>query len=90
MEGLPNAGSCNAIFFHKSHDSPPPFLILEDKKISDFFDDNFWNSNFWLYWQTMFAFQRWSSALEMKRYLWELACFLPPSIWKRTSVTFVS
>ena len=42
---------------------------LEGKKISDFFDDHFWNSNFWLYWQTMFAFQRWSSALEMKRYL---------------------
>lgn len=42
---------------------------LEGKKISDFFDDHFWNSNFWLYWQTMFAFQRWSSALEMKRYI---------------------
>jgi oleate hydratase len=42
---------------------------LEGKKISDFFDDHFWSSNFWLYWQTMFAFQRWSSALEMKRYL---------------------
>lgn len=42
---------------------------LEDKKISDIFNKNFWNTNFWLYWQTMFAFQRWSSALEMKRYL---------------------
>lgn len=42
---------------------------LEDKKISDVFNKNFWNTNFWLYWQTMFAFQRWSSALEMKRYL---------------------
>lgn len=42
---------------------------LEDKKISEVFGKNFWNSNFWLYWQTMFAFQRWSSALEMKRYL---------------------
>ncbi len=42
---------------------------LEDKKISDVLDDHFFKSNFWLYWQTMFAFQRWSSALEMKRYL---------------------
>lgn len=42
---------------------------LEDKKISDVFGEEFWQSNFWLYWQTMFAFQRWSSALEMKRYL---------------------
>ena len=46
-----------------------PEKDLEDKKISDVFDDEFWNSNFWIYWQTMFAFQRWSSALEMKRYL---------------------
>lgn len=42
---------------------------LEDKKISDVLPESFWNTNFWLYWQTMFAFQRWSSALEMKRYL---------------------
>ncbi len=42
---------------------------LEDKKISEVLPDSFWSTNFWLYWQTMFAFQRWSSALEMKRYL---------------------
>ena len=42
---------------------------LEGKKISDVLPESFWNTNFWLYWQTMFAFQRWSSALEMKRYL---------------------
>ena len=42
---------------------------LEGKKISDVLPDTFWNTNFWLYWQTMFAFQKWSSALEMKRYL---------------------
>ena len=42
---------------------------LEDKKISDVLPDEFWDTNFWLYWQTMFAFQKWSSALEMKRYL---------------------
>lgn len=41
---------------------------LEDKKISDVLGEEFWQSNFWLYWQTMFAFQKWSSALEMKRY----------------------
>ena len=42
---------------------------LENKKISDVLPDSFWETNFWLYWQTMFAFQKWSSALEMKRYL---------------------
>ena len=46
-----------------------PEKELEDKKISDVLPDSFWSTNFWLYWQTMFAFQRWSSALEMKRYL---------------------
>ena len=42
---------------------------LEDKMISDVLPESFWDTNFWLYWQTMFAFQKWSSALEMKRYL---------------------
>lgn len=46
-----------------------PEKQLEGKKISEVLPDSFWQTNFWLYWQTMFAFQRWSSALEMKRYL---------------------
>ena len=41
---------------------------LYDKKIEDFFDDEVFESNFWLYWRTMFAFQNWHSALEMKLY----------------------
>ena len=35
-----------------------PEKDLEDKKISEVFSDGFWKTNFWLYWQTMFAFQR--------------------------------
>ena len=46
-----------------------PEKDLENKKISDVLPNTFWSTNFWLYWQTMFAFQKWSSALEMKRYL---------------------
>ena len=42
---------------------------LYDKKITDFFDDEVLSTNFWLYWRTMFAFENWHSALEMKRYL---------------------
>ena len=42
---------------------------LEDKRITDFFDDEVLNSNFWLYWRTMFAFENWHSALEMKIYI---------------------
>ena len=42
---------------------------LQDKKITDFFDDEVLKSNFWLYWRTMFAFENWHSALEMKLYI---------------------
>ena len=41
---------------------------LYDKKIEDVFDDEVFSSNFWLYWRTMFAFENWHSALEMKLY----------------------
>lgn len=42
---------------------------LYDKTIDDYFDEEFYGSNFWLYWQTMFAFEKWHSALEMKLYI---------------------
>ncbi len=42
---------------------------LYDKRITDFFDKEVLDSNFWLYWRTMFAFENWHSALEMKLYL---------------------
>lgn len=42
---------------------------LYDVTIDDVFDEEFYASNFWLYWQTMFAFEKWHSALEMKLYL---------------------
>lgn len=51
------------LFFTKDED-------LYDKKIEDYFDDEFYSSNFWLYWQTMFAFEKWHSALEMKLYIY--------------------
>ena len=42
---------------------------LQNKRITDIFDDEVFQSNFWLYWRTMFAFENWHSALEMKLYL---------------------
>jgi oleate hydratase len=42
---------------------------LYDKKISDVLTNEFFSSNFWLYWRTMFAFEEWHSALEMKLYI---------------------
>lgn len=42
---------------------------LADKTIDDLFSEDFYKTNFWIYWQTMFAFEKWHSALEMKLYL---------------------
>ena len=50
------------LFFTKDED-------LYDKKIEDFFDEEVFDSDFWLYWRTMFAFENWHSALEMKLYI---------------------
>ena len=42
---------------------------LYNKRIDEIFDHEVLDSNFWLYWRTMFAFENWHSALEMKLYL---------------------
>ncbi|EKY25540.1 hypothetical protein CG51_11595 [Haematobacter missouriensis] len=42
---------------------------MENKRIDEVFGKEFLDSNFWLYWRTMFAFEEWHSALEMKLYL---------------------
>lgn len=42
---------------------------LDGKAIEDCFDPAFFESNFWIMWSTMFAFQTWHSAIELARYL---------------------
>ncbi|MCX5520174.1 oleate hydratase [Kaistia defluvii] len=42
---------------------------MENKRINEVLGEDFLASNFWLYWRTMFAFEEWHSALEMKLYL---------------------
>ena len=42
---------------------------LGDKSIEEWFSTSFFENNFWLMWATMFAFQPWHSAVELKRYL---------------------
>lgn len=42
---------------------------LQDVQINQVFTEEFFESNFWLYWATMFAFEKWSSAMEMRRYI---------------------
>ncbi|GAB3624774.1 oleate hydratase [Mariniluteicoccus endophyticus] len=42
---------------------------MEGKRIDEVLGRDFLDSNFWLYWRTMFAFEEWHSALEFKLYL---------------------
>ena len=42
---------------------------LGTKQIKDVFGKHFFKTNFWLMWQTTFAFQPWSSAVELRRYM---------------------
>ncbi|WP_267200772.1 oleate hydratase [Limosilactobacillus kribbianus] len=42
---------------------------LGTKTIGDYFSDEFFESNFWTYWATMFAFEKWHSLKEMRRYM---------------------
>lgn len=45
-----------------------PESEIEGKTIEDFFSDEFFETNFWVYWSTMFAFEKWHSLAEMRRY----------------------
>ncbi|RLA70304.1 MAG: oleate hydratase [Epsilonproteobacteria bacterium] len=42
---------------------------LGNDRIEDWFDEEFFETNFWYIWTSMFAFQRWSSLAEMRRYM---------------------
>ena len=42
---------------------------ISNKRIDDWFSPTFFENSFWLMWATMFAFQPWHSAVELKRYL---------------------
>nr|NQU92650.1 oleate hydratase [Bacteroidota bacterium] len=42
---------------------------LGNQRIEDWFDQAFFETNFWHIWTSMFAFQKWSSLAEMRRYM---------------------
>lgn len=50
-----------------------PEHIIGARRIDDFFQPHFFESNFWCLWRTTFAFQTWHSAIELKRYF---LCFI--------------
>jgi len=42
---------------------------LDNMSIEDWFDPDFFETNYWYLWTSMFAFQRWSSVAAMRRYM---------------------
>jgi len=42
---------------------------LGNKRIQDWFDEDFFGTKLWYVWTSMFAFQKWSSLAEMRRYM---------------------
>ncbi len=46
-----------------------PEHVLDGKRIADCFEEHFFQTNFWFEWCTLFAFEKWHSAIEFKRYL---------------------
>lgn len=52
---------------------------LDNLQISDWFADSphFFNTNFWYMWQTTFAFQKWSSLFEFRRYMYRMILEFP-------------
>lgn len=54
-----------------------PESSFEAKAIEDYFDEEFFRSNFWLMWSSTFGFRKWHSAMEFRRYLRRFAHMVP-------------
>lgn len=54
-----------------------PEELLGAKKINEWFAPEFFDTVFWQLWATTFAFQRWSSLAEMRRYMIRFIHLLP-------------
>jgi oleate hydratase len=47
-----------------------PEARLGDTRIEEWFSDDFFETNFWYVWATIFAFQPWHSVAEVRRYMY--------------------
>lgn len=54
-----------------------PETLLDGKRIDEWFQPEFFDTVFWQLWATTFAFQRWSSLAEMRRYAIRFMHLLP-------------
>ncbi|MCY6483819.1 oleate hydratase [Clostridium aestuarii] len=57
------------------------FLATEDAlgatTVEQFFEPTFFETNMWLYWRSMFAFETWHSVVEMKHYMHRFIHLMP-------------
>lgn len=57
------------------------FLVKEESlgktTVKEFFDDSFLETDMWLLWRSMFAFETWHSVVEMKRYMHRFIHLMP-------------
>jgi oleate hydratase len=54
-----------------------PENAANDKRISDVFSEHFFTTNFWSMWKTLFAFEPWHSAIELRRYFLRFMHLMP-------------
>ena len=54
-----------------------PDDLIGNKRIDEWFEVSFFETNFWCFWRTMFAFENWHSVLEVKRYMVRFMHLLP-------------
>ena len=54
-----------------------PEIASNDKRINEVFSKHFFETNFWQMWKTLFAFEPWHSAIEMRRYLLRIHASVP-------------
>ena len=50
---------------------------LGSKTVEEYFDSSFFETDMWLYWRSMFAFEPWHSVVEMKRYMQRFIHLMP-------------
>ncbi|MDQ8935550.1 oleate hydratase [Acinetobacter rudis] len=50
---------------------------IGSRRIDEYFDHSFFQTNFWRMWRTTFAFQQWHSAIELRRYFLRFMQELP-------------
>jgi len=54
-----------------------PEFMIGQQTIEDYFSADFFESNFWIMWCTMFAFQPWHSLIEFRRYMRRFMHLMP-------------